>query len=148
MAGKSKYQSNPFAPPPYNEESSAGDNEDHPLLTDGPTNTTVVVTGRKRSIAGTFCSLCFVIPYFTLVVAPLVVIGFLASVENHVLDNAIEGREGCVLYSTMDDRSAIKLLRLGQNGTCSFVIFGEAIITTLAVGLLLAALIKTVRGKW
>ena len=174
MAGKSKYQSNPFAPPPYeanqqstsvikresepgnpfsntpppyNEGSSAGDNEDHPLLTDGPTNATVVVTGRKRSIAGTFCSLCFVIPYFTLVVAPLVVIGFLASVENRVLANAFEGQEGCVLYSTVDDELP-DFIKLGQNGTCSFVIFGEAIITALAIGLLLAALIKTVRGKW
>ena len=170
MAGKSKYQSNPFAPPPYeanqrstsviereesesnpfsnhpppyNEEGSAGDDEDHPLLTNGPTNTAVVVTGRKRSTVGTCGSLCFVFPYFILAVAPLVVIGFLASAENQALS---EARQGCVLYSSVDD--ATKLVRLGQNGTCSFVIFGEAIITILAIGLILAALIKTVRGKW
>ena len=145
MAGrskyKSKYQSNPFAPQPneanqqstsvirresepnpflpsYNEESSAGHNEDHPLLADSRT-VSVVATDRKRSTVGTVCSLCFVLPYIALVVAPLVVIGFLApSVETK------------------------------WQASCGIVIIGEAIITTLAIGLLLAALIKTIRGKW
>lgn len=143
MAGrskyKSKYQSNPFAPQPneanqqstsvvrresepnpflpsYNEESSDGHNEDHPLLADSQT---VVAAGRSRSTVGTVCSLCFVLPYIALVVAPLVVIGFLApSVETK------------------------------WQASCGIVIIGEAIITTLAIGLILAALIKTVRGKW
>ena len=143
MAGsskyKSKYQYNPFAPQPneanqqstsvirresepnpflpsYNEETSAGHNEDHPLLAD---SRTVVATGLTRSTFGTVCSLCFVLPYIALVVAPLVVIGFLApSVETK------------------------------WQASCGIVIIGEAIITILAIGLILAALIKTVRGKW
>ena len=140
---KSKYQSNPFAPPPnepniqsthavrresesnpfsnslppYNEGSSTDHSEDHPLLADGHT------TGRKRSIGGTICSLCFAFPYFVLAVVPIVVITFLASAD--------------------------KKISCRSNNSCFvFVISGEAIITTLAVGLLLAVLIKTVRGKW
>ena len=143
MAGKSTgYQSSPFAPPPQaNQQSTSRKYEDHPLLA-------VVVTGRRRSTVGTFGSLCFVIPYLTLVVIPLVVIGFLASAENYVLDIP-DVQPGCVLYSTVvqDTDDTLKVL-LGQNGTCSFVISGEAIITILAIGLILAALIKTVRGEW
>ena len=142
MAGsrpKYKHQSNPFDPrpneanqqstsdirreskpnpflPPYNEESSAGHNEDHPLLADS--RTVVATSGRKRSTVGTVCSLCFVFPYFALVVAPLVVIGFLARVQTKWL------------------------------ASCGIVIIGEMIITALAIGLLLAALIKTILGKW
>ena len=138
MAGKST-EYHPFAPPPQaNQQSIPREYEDRPLLA-------VVVTGRKRSTVGTFG---FVIPYLTLVVAPLVVIWFLASAENYVL-GIPDVQPGCVLYSTVVPRvhNTHSKVLLGQNGTCSFVIFGEATITTLAIGLLLAALIKTVRGE-
>ena len=137
MAGRST-EYHPFAPPPQaNQQTISREYEDRPLL--------VVVTGRKRSTVGTFGSLGFVIPYLALVAAPLVVIGFLASAEDYVL-GIPDVHPGCVLYSTVVLDETVNV-PLGQNDTCSFVIFGEAMITTLAIGLLLAALIKTVRGE-
>ena len=52
---------------------------------------------------------------------------------------------GCILYATSDKT---KGFLLGHDQSCSFVIYGEVVIVLLAIGLLLAAVIKAFMGRW
>ena len=128
---------NPFAdsPPAYSDNPATDDEEERPILVDTSAKP-------KRSIAGTFCSFVFIFPHLSLVFTPLFVIGFFASTLNKAL--SIQG-PGCILYATSDKT---KGFLLGHDQSCSFVIYGEVVIVLLAIGLLLAAVIKAFMGRW
>ena len=124
---------NPFSdpPPPY-------DDEQRPILDD----TVVVTRRRKRSISATICSAIFIVPYTVLLCAPLVTIGFFASKQNELLNHY---PSGCLLFATYSGAGGFQL---GQNGACSFTVFGEAAITVLGLILIVLTIVKTVWGKW
>ena len=118
-------------PPPYYDSQA-------PLLGD----TVVVTRGSQRSVFGTLCSVLFIVPYLVLLCAPLVTIGFFASIHNAVLS---QYNPGCLLFATYSVSSGF---HQSQNGACSFTVFGEAAISVLGLILIVLTIVKTVWGKW